>query len=276
MNINDNLLQGDKVNFVESPNHSGKFADNLPDTIIIHYTAGSSAESSVRTLTDPNVKASAHVVVGKDGSITQLVPFDTVAWHAGKSSYNGRSGYNQYSIGIEIDNAGLLTKVGDQYQAWFGRKYGADEVVKAVHRNEHVERYWHAYTEEQIAAVEELCRLLINTYNIQAILGHEEVSPGRKVDPGPAFPLDKLRDKLLCADRNAEGPADEPLPETAVVNTDGLNIRLQPQVKAELAAKPLTKGAKVTIHQEQNGWYQVTTEVTGWVYGKYVDPDNQV
>ena len=272
MKITDHLLQGDGVGFVKSPNHSGKFNAGLPDTIIIHYTAGSSAESSVRTLTDPKVKASAHVVVGKDGAVTQLVPFDTVAWHAGKSSYNGRSGFNNYSIGIEIDNAGLLTKVGDRYQSWFGRKYDADEVIKAVHRNEHVERYWHAYTEEQIAKVEELCRLLMATYNIEAILGHEEVSPGRKVDPGPAFPLDKLRDKLLCADRNDDGPAETPLPEAALVNTDGLNIRMQPKAKAELAAKPLTKGAKVQILQEKNGWYQVTTEVTGWVYGKYVDP----
>ena len=113
----------------ESPNHSGKFAASGPDSIIIHFTAGSSAESTVRTLCNPRYKASAHLVVGHDGSVTQLVPFDTIAWHAGRSSYGGRDGFNQFSIGIEIDNAGRLTRSGNGYAAWFGRIYDPDEVV---------------------------------------------------------------------------------------------------------------------------------------------------
>lgn len=83
MIINDNhRLEGDGIPFRESPNHGGLFEPGLPDTIIIHYTAGSSAESSVKVLCDPKRKASAHLVVGRDGSVTQLVPFNTVAWHA--------------------------------------------------------------------------------------------------------------------------------------------------------------------------------------------------
>jgi hypothetical protein len=73
-----------------------------PDTVILHYTAGSSAASSAAWLTDLTVKASAHVVIGKDGEIYQLVPFDTIAWHAGTSAYGGRTAFNNFSIGIVI------------------------------------------------------------------------------------------------------------------------------------------------------------------------------
>ena len=131
MQIKNHLLTGKGIRFVKSPNISGIFKTSFPDAIIIHYTAGASAESSVRTLTNPAAKASAHIVIGRNGSITQLVPFNTIAWHAGKSSYDDRHGYNNFSIGIEIDNAGLLTKVGESYQSWFGRIYPASEMAPA-------------------------------------------------------------------------------------------------------------------------------------------------
>ena len=186
MEIRDHKLV--KVPFVESPNHGDTFSSGQPDTIIIHYTAGSSGKSSIRTLCDPNSKASAHVVVDKDGTITQLVPFNTIAWHAGRSSYNGRTGFNKYSIGIEIDNAGPLTKTGTGYTSWFGRRYPESDVIEAVHRNGTKPGFWHRYEEEQISAVQTLCEALVDTYQITSILGHEEIAPARKQDPGPAFP----------------------------------------------------------------------------------------
>ena len=71
-----------------------------PDMIILHYTAGASAAGSAFYLARPDVKASAHVVIGRRGEVIQLVAFDTQAWHAGESSYEGRIGLNRYSIGI--------------------------------------------------------------------------------------------------------------------------------------------------------------------------------
>jgi len=115
MKISNHLLQGDpiqKVGFTATPNKEGTFAQGLPDTIIIHYTAGKDAASAIKTLVDPGIKASAHLVVGRDGSITQLVPFNEIAWHAGKSAYEVRTGLNAYSLGIEIDNAGRLAGGG--------------------------------------------------------------------------------------------------------------------------------------------------------------------
>lgn len=256
----------------DSPNHSGKFAGGRPDSVIIHYTAGSSAESSVRTLCKPNGNASAHLVVGRDGSVTQLVPFDTIAWHAGRSSYKGRDGFNKYSIGIEIDNAGRLTRSGNSYAAWFGRKYDVDDVVEAVHRNESETSFWHAYSEEQIQAVSEICEALIETYPIEMILGHEEIAPKRKSDPGPAFPLDKMREHLLMADRSQE-EAEEAVVElgkSGMVTASRLNIRSSASRHAEMVAPPLEKGTLVEILGESDGWYEVETRTRGWVKQDFV------
>jgi len=275
MRIRNHLLKGgpgEHIRFKESPNYGGPLE---PDTIIIHYTAGPSVESAVETLCNPTSKASAHVVVGRDGSITQLVPFNIIAWHAGQSSYNGRTGYNKYSIGIEIDNAGLLTKSGDVYVSWFGRAYEENEVFYGVHRNETVPKYWHRYTEKQIATVQQLCSLFIQEYGINMILGHEEISPNRKIDPGPAFPLDKLRNRLLYNDRNLDGPEEVRFPLSGLVTASALNIRSGPGQLQERVAKPLPLGTKVKILKEQNGWYNVTAEINGWVSGEFIDVINK-
>ena len=79
-----------------------------PDMIVVHYTAGSSARTAAEFLAKEEVKASAHLVIGRQGELFQLVSFDTEAWHAGRSSYDGRANLNRYSIGIELDNLGRL------------------------------------------------------------------------------------------------------------------------------------------------------------------------
>ncbi len=271
MNIKNHLLEGDEVANVKSPNIGGQFTATYPDSLIIHYTAGSSAESSVRTLCDPNTKASAHLVVARTGAITQLIPFDKVAWHAGKSSYEGRSGFNRYSLGIEIDNPGRLTKSGDKYASWFGKLYGEHDVIQAVHRNETSSSYWHSFTEEQIEVVQKLCALLIRTYGITQILGHEEISPGRKSDPGPAFPLDKLRENLLYRDRAEEGPAiSSTTKNSGLVTASKLNIRTLPRLGSSLAGPPLSRGTVVDIQEEKQGWYKVVVQKQGWVKKEYV------
>jgi len=271
MEIANHRLKDGGTKYRESPNHGAKFGAGLPDSIIIHYTAGSSAASSVQTLCDPNAKASAHLVVGRDETITQLVPFDTVAWHAGASSYEGRSGFNNFSIGIEIDNAGPLKKSGDDYVAWFGRNYPASEVIEAVHRNESTPRYWLRYTEWQIATVSEICAALIATYPITMILGHEEIAPSRKQDPGPAFPLDKLRDRLLVRDR-AETEAFETTTSgpMGMVNTALLNVRAGPDANTQTVMAPLTQGTLVSVLQEQAGWYEVEVKNSGWVKKEFL------
>lgn len=278
--INNHRLSGTNVDFKQSDNHSGKFKSGKLDTIIIHYTAGASRSSSVATLRKPG-GASAHIVVGRDEKITQLVNFDTIAWHAGTSSYGNRSGFNNFSIGIEIDNAGIMTKIGDSYVTGFGTKYPSENVVAGTHRNRNVSQYWHKYTQWQLDTVEEICKLLIQKYNIKFILGHEEISPDRKIDPGPGFPLDEMRNRLLnggqassggqtTTDQQTTGGTATPLSGNFKVNADSLNIRKQPDASAPTVTDPLKKGTTVTAIEEKDGWVKVKTEVVGWVNKKYL------
>ncbi len=271
MQIKDHLLKGDKIDFKKTPNHSGEFKAGDLDTIIIHYTAGP-ADTSIRTLTNPRVRASAHMVVDRDGSITQLAPLNIITWHAGRSSYKGRTGFNKYSIGIEIANDGWLTKSGNVFRAWYGATHTPDEVIHATHRNSTKPKYWHTFTQEQIEKVTEICRLLLDTYDIKHILGHEEVAPKRKQDPGPAFPLDKIRNRLLHNRRDEDAPA-EALPVMQVA-ANKLNIRSLPSSKGKKVALPLTRGTKVKVINETRGWYKVKTEVEGWVFGKFLENDS--
>ena len=113
--INEHIVTGEGVSFTHSPNTSGLFEKGIPDTIVIHFTAGSSLTSSVNVLTDPDSGVSAHFAVGRNGNIVQMLPTNKVAWHAGESHFEGRSGLNKYSIGIELDNAGQLKKVCDRF-----------------------------------------------------------------------------------------------------------------------------------------------------------------
>ncbi len=110
MRINNHRLiadDGTPVRYVETPNKGGLMT---PEYLIMHYTAGSSAEGSVSWMCNPAAKAAAHLVIGRDGSLTQLAPFNRITWHAGKSEWEGRSGLNGFSIGIELDNAGKLER----------------------------------------------------------------------------------------------------------------------------------------------------------------------
>ena len=269
MEIKNHILTGTNVKkMVPSPNHSGEFKHGDLDTVIMHYTAGP-YKTALKSLISPRVRASAHVIIDRDGSITQLVPFNLIAWHAGKSYYKGRSGFNKYSIGIEMVNSGYLTKSGNIYRAWYGEAFNPSEVIEAIHRNQTRPKYWHVYTPEQIDAAYELVHLLIETYGIKMILGHEEIAPKRKTDPGPAFPLDKFRERLLGTSRDQDGA--EELPDTGRIIANTLNIRSLPNTRASIVAKPLKKGTKVMLLDESNGWYKVSVQVVGWVYGKYVD-----
>lgn len=156
--------------------------------ILLHYTASGTTDGAVNTLChprhdDPSRRVSAHVVIGRDGEVVQLVPLDTVAWHAGESAWQGRSNVNARAIGIEMVNWGPLTKTDNGWASWTGKIIPQDYVALC----------WHAYPEPQIAAVVELVRVIAAAYPIRWLLGHEQVAPGRKHDPGPAFPWQRVR-----------------------------------------------------------------------------------
>jgi N-acetylmuramoyl-L-alanine amidase len=190
---------GRQLPFLRSPNHGGTLK---PRFIVIHDTAsGLKDDGDISWLTNPAAKVSAHVVVSREGKINQLVPLNIVAWHAGQSQWKGLKLMNSYAVGIEIDNPGKLQKVSDGV-------YKNDIVTIDTNKNPslkveyaktaaHGAGYWLHYSDAQIAAVEELCQALCGVFKIEDIITHWMISPGRKIDTNPLYPLDQLRQSAL-------------------------------------------------------------------------------
>ncbi len=273
----DGLLQGDKVTHeLVTGKDSGNFEPGQLDMIVMHYTAGTTLSGAVSHLAKPHVKASAHLVLGRDGSIVQMIPLNRKAWHAGRSEYANRTGINQYSIGIEMVNAGPLKRAGSHFVSLYGGRFDEEEGMEAVHRNESGARHWHIYTEAQIMCAFELCGALVERFNIQYIVGHEEVAPQRKTDPGPAFPLDTLRDQLLLS-RSENLPLTPvvelapPATRQARVSASRLNIRELPSLNAKTVRDPLPHGTRVTVLKQEQGWAKVRLEQEGWVKEDYLE-----
>jgi N-acetylmuramoyl-L-alanine amidase len=284
MKIADHLLRGSNVSFKQTPNYYPppfRTTAGLPDAIVIHYTAMTSYDDAIKVLTTRNAKggnASAHLVIGKEGQVKQLAPFDHRTWHAGKSSYGGRSGYNSLAVGIEIDNTGWLLRYPDGTYSrplLLARGYtlSEDEVIQARHFNPKViYQYWHQYTDAQIVAVHEICLLLAEAYDIKEILGHDQISPERKQDPGPAFPIEELRNKIF-SDRSDAPQAVVGNLTTGWVAANLLNIRSGAGQAYGKVALPLPYNTAVEIMDEHNGWYRVRTQLEGWVSKDYISPE---
>lgn len=282
MNIENQLLvEGSSENYqidtsrakkygIDSPKKDSGTLRN-PDTIVIHYTASNNVKGDIRTLYESNKEASVQFVIDTDGTTYQLMPANRVAWHAGKSRLGNRTGLNKYSFGIEIVNPGFLTEHSDGSLAtWYNQIVEKKDATKLKHKNENFERYWHNYTGEQINAAIELCQALCDTYNISNIVGHDDISPGRKQDPGPAFPLDKVK-TIVLDDRNESLNLVETEKLFSTVKVNHLNIRQSGNASAKKIALPLSKGQQVRIIEEKEGWCKVETTITGWVSSDYIE-----
>jgi N-acetylmuramoyl-L-alanine amidase len=198
MLINNHLLvaeTGDALSYKPSPNQSGAIS---PIYLVMHYTADSSLDGAVSWFMNPDAKASAHLVIGRDGKIVQMVPFNRKAWHAGASSWGNLNGLNQYSIGIEFVNAGKLAMRGDgKWENWAKKVIAEEDVTITTHKAETNPAGWHEYTTKQIETAIKVGALLNTKYRFADVLGHDDISPGRKVDPGPLFPMNSFRSRVL-------------------------------------------------------------------------------
>jgi len=193
---------GKRVTFIPSPHMKGK---NDIRYIIIHYTNGPTKIGAIETLTNKKSlnKASAHFVVDRDKDITQLVPMGRIANHSGKSRIGRITFVDKYAIGIEIVNEGLLKRldIPREDNIWIAplsrRVYSDDEVLVGKHKFGTIEYGWQLFTEIQLDTVFQLVATLSGTYDIRDIVGHDEIAPKRKWDPGPAFPIEELRKQIL-------------------------------------------------------------------------------
>ncbi len=146
-----------------------KRAKKLIKFIILHYTGMRKEAEAIKKLCDYNSKVSSHYFIKNNGQILNLVPDLYEAWHAGKSKWKKFDSLNKYSIGIEINNP--------------GHEFG-----------------YNTFNSKQINSLKKILSFLIQKYNIKLdnVLGHSDIAPDRKKDPGEKFPWEKLAKKSLC------------------------------------------------------------------------------
>lgn len=176
-----------------------------PDIVVLHDTAGRlDPGNAVAWLASRNTgKASVHFVIEIDGAITQLVPTNRRANHAGESTYHGRKWCNGFSIGIELVSPGKLTRTnGGSAISWWGQEfgYGAYKLAE-VTTPEHGAGVWMPYPPAQIEALIGLLEALFRDVpTLRDITTHWYISPGRKIDPNPLLPLQDIRTRILGHD----------------------------------------------------------------------------
>lgn len=146
-----------------SPNHDARTPGVPIDILLLHYTGMQSAAEAIARLRDPAAQVSAHYLIDEDGTIHRMVPEDRRAWHAGASRWQGVTNINARSIGIELVNP--------------GHEWG-----------------YRPFPDAQMSALETLAREVVGRHRIPAgrVLGHSDVAPMRKEDPGELFDWARL------------------------------------------------------------------------------------
>src|ERR1700722_2627711 len=146
-----------------SPNHDERPPGAAIDMLVLHYTGMKTAEAALARLCDPEAKVSAHYTIGRDGRVYRHVPEERRAWHAGVSWWAGERNVNARSIGIELVNP--------------GHEFGYEPFPKP-----------------QISALIDLADGILSRHPIPAgrVIGHSDVAPARKADPGELFPWPQL------------------------------------------------------------------------------------
>jgi N-acetylmuramoyl-L-alanine amidase len=247
-----------------------------PKFIVNHYTAGYTAESAINTFKSTIIAA--HLVIDRDGTIVQMVPFNKKANHAGPSEHMGIKFLNNHSIGIEFVNIGFakMRKDGRLVDA-YGGLISEDEdgtFIEAPNARVGSGRiFWQPYTEAQLAAGIEVTKALLAAYSIRDIVSHEEIDTrGWKTGPGPAFPMNRFTSLMRGVETvKNDAPADGLI---GTVNTATLNIRGGPGTNFGTVGQ--TKlGSRLTILEFKDGWYRIAVQQggaagSGWVSSQFV------
>lgn len=245
LKIENHRLVGHDVVHLDTPNRYGW--KMTPSGIVEHYTAGPFASSAVSWLTAPQAKASAHLVIDRDGSVTQLAPFNVPTWHAGDGRLPDGTNPNLSTIGIEFVNVGWLKRdASGRYLSWNRRWVIEPENVFIDDRGQG----WQDWTETQIVAGLAIHRLLLDAYPITFLTGHEHVSPRRKVDPGPAFPWRQFMTLDGRAETSLAFPG-EPIPGFA----------------PKLLRRGSRGGDVADLQRKLNGWFIMPRLITDGIFG---------
>ncbi|MGI9251283.1 MAG: N-acetylmuramoyl-L-alanine amidase [Pseudohongiellaceae bacterium] len=244
-----------------------------PKGIVLHDDASPIGFDTAKYFQTTTREASAHFCLGRTGQLDQCVDLDKRAWHAGPSRYKGVSDVNDFAFGIEINNPGKLKDIGgNRYKHWSKREYSSTEYdIKFEQTEAHGPGYWMDYTIQQMEAVTDLCQVLVEAFNLEFITTHWEISPGRKIDTNPLFPLEHVRSRVFG--RNS---TPEPFPYDAVTVVNS-NMRRWPSTISEII-QVVPRGSGVDLIRfgefDGNRWYLVRYEdQEGWIYGSLLDVD---
>lgn len=205
-----------------SPNFGPRRNEQQPELVVVHYTAMDTAQAALDRLCDPQAEVSAHYLIGGHGTLWHLVAEEQRAWHAGAGEWCGRDDVNSRSIGIELDNRGD-----------------------------------HPFSEPQMTVLEQLLKDLLQRWNIRpdGVIGHSDMAPGRKFDPGAKFDWLRLEQQNLAAKREQATPPTHPTFDqfrtravksgyTAATDDDTLletvRLRYRPMAQGPLSSDDLT------------------------------------
>ena len=207
-----------------SPNHGPRRGGAVPDMVVIHYTAMDTTEAALARLSDPAAEVSAHYLVDARGGVFELVPEDARAWHAGRGAWGDIRDVNSRSIGIELANPGPLAALPP-------------------------------FPAPQMAALESLLAGVRARWAIppERVIGHSDMAPDRKADPGPKFDWRRLalsghavwpgrRDPGGQGFRRLAGRVGYVFPDSANPEADVLaafRLRFRPHGRGPVAAEDL-------------------------------------
>ena len=165
-----------------SPNFNDRTASI--SMVVLHYTEMKPVESALERMCDPAAQVSAHYCITEEGRVIRLVPEHARAWHAGASFWRGIPDVNSASIGIELDHPGHASENGG----------------------------YRGFAEAQIDALIPLLARIVKQYDIPRanVVGHSDVAPARKIDPGELFPWERLAQYKLCLPRPQSLAAGNP------------------------------------------------------------------
>ena len=258
-----------------------------PTIVVLHDTASRlEAGNAARFLQDNDAKVSVHFVVERDGSVEQQVPVDRRANHAGKSHYHGQDYANNFSIGIEIVNPGRMTAAAPgKARTWFKKTFDVGDDIHEVTTPEHGHGWWMDYTDAQIDAVIDLLTGLFGYIpSLTDIVTHWYISPGRKTDTNPLFPLEAIKAKVMGRDDavgdSADALANQPVEDDESVIIDApnstLNMRRWPSFNPNVIAS-IPDGVHVPIvfegHFGGRHWLKVRFNgLEGWIVASHTAP----
>jgi N-acetylmuramoyl-L-alanine amidase len=269
--IQNHLLKG--APFIQPPNYSK--AACSPRWLAVHFTAGPDYLSTYYTFTNKNIWKYSQLVIDKDGDRYQFGPFNRQAWALGAGCYwGGKMNIEGEVINVELVGMGWVYKLLGQYGRWFGwptyRFITVDpaRIIQAKHYLETSFKYWVNFPQAQIDSLFDFARDARKAYGLVDAIGHEVVQI-QKVDPGPLFPMAKLRKEVFGV--------DDAMPRL-VARSGGVHLHIwASESSAIMPGSWAERGARVIIRDRLQRWVRV--EVTdghaagksGWIMERELD-----